>query len=114
MAAQPSYPTLETLRKLEACLCDEVRRHVPRRPRSDETQTASSFLDTSALGSSASRRRFVLWWPRLRRLVLVGGPLKLFIFIPTAALCSPSPTAPIQLALAPPSPPPPLNHNFPE
>jgi hypothetical protein len=98
MAAQPSYPTLETLQKLEACLCDEVRRHVPRRrPQFDEAQTASSFLDTSALGTSASRRRIGLWWPRLRKFALIGGALKAFTLIAMAALWWRLSSGPIEL-----------------
>jgi hypothetical protein len=105
MARQQSFPTLETLRKLEASLCVDPRQHdasVSELDHADDISSQRSILQPSWLDSFDVRPQLRLWWPRLRRLALFGGALGALVLLAMVALWWRLSSGPIELDIATP------------
>ena len=82
MAVQQSYPSLDSLRKLEASVDAQLRGH-----------------PTAACAAAVRLRR---WWPRLRAVVVVGGALGGLVLLALVALWWRLSSGPIELDIATP------------
>ena len=103
MARQQTYPTLETLRKLEASLCDDARQHDESRFTLDGLLSSrSSILKRSWLDFPRLRFQILSRWPRLRRCALVGASCGGVFLIGMVALWMRLSVGPITLDVATP------------
>jgi hypothetical protein len=99
MARQQSYPTVETLRKLEACLCVDPRQHDAWESELDDADDISSqrsILQPSWLAPLFS------WSARLRKFALFGGALGALVLFAMVALWWRLSSGPIELDIATP------------
>src|SRR5262249_19512629 len=98
MAAGQSYPSLEALLKLEASLKNQLCRHEasPQDGEAARVCASAPISSTSCLGKGRMRPRtwgprWRVWYPRLRKLAVVGGTLGgVFLPPPVAALRGPA------------------------
>src|SRR5262245_12519548 len=107
MADQQVYPSLEALRKLEESLAGHFCEQEP--PAADEVrrQRASPISWWRRLWVSRLHRvdppmSLLLWWPRLRKLALVGGGLGGLAALAVGALWWRLSSGPIELDMATP------------
>ncbi|HEX4826996.1 MAG TPA: hypothetical protein VFV12_02130, partial [Xanthobacteraceae bacterium] len=103
MAAGQSYPSLEALLKLEASLKDQLCGHEPSPQDDGEVPRAwasSPISSTSCLGKGRMRLR--AWYPRLRKLAVVGGTLGAVVLLALVALWWRLSSGPIELDIATP------------
>src|SRR5262249_49575690 len=102
MAAGQSYPSLEALLKLEASLKNQLCGHEAS-PQDGEVArvcASSPISSTSCLGKRRMRPR--AWYPRLRKLAVVGGTLGGVFLLALFALWWRLSSGPIELDIATP------------
>jgi hypothetical protein len=110
MARQLPFPNLETLRKLEASLCEESRPHQecasqlgdPDDMSSQRSILSSQFLRPAWLRSLHSRLQLFPCWPRLRKVALLSGALGAVVLLAMVALWWRLSSGPIELDIATP------------
>src|SRR5215510_5506317 len=97
MAAGQPYPTLEALLKLEASLKDQLCGHEASPQDDGEVRRAGA-----ASCVDKGRMRLRAWYPRLRKLAVVGGTLGGLVFLALFALWWRLSSGPIELDIATP------------
>jgi hypothetical protein len=105
MARQHPYPTLETLRKLEASLYEDPRPHHEWMTQLDAAGAMSSqrsILQPSWLHCLRVRTQLFSWCPRLRKVALFGGALGALVLVAMVALWWRLSSGPIELDIATP------------
>src|SRR5271166_5916321 len=105
MARQQSYPTIETLRKLEACLCVDPSRHDAWESELDDADDSSprwSIIRCFRLFSLGLWSPLFSRLPRLRKFVVFGGALGALVLFAMVALWWRLSSGPIELDIATP------------
>src|SRR5262249_43739967 len=102
MAAGQPYPSLEALLKLEASLKDQLCGHEASPQDDGEVPRACAASPLSATSLGKGRLRLRAWYPRLRKLAVVGGTLGGLVFLALVALWWRLSSGPIELDIATP------------
>src|SRR5262249_14556950 len=97
MAAGQPYPSLDALLKLEASLKDRLCGHEASTQDDGEVRRAGA-----ASCVDKGRMRLRAWYPRLRKLAVVGGTLGGLVFLALFALWWRLSSGPIELDIATP------------
>src|SRR5499426_398940 len=100
MAAGQPYPSLEALLKLEASLKDQLCGHEASPQDDGEVPRACAASPLSATSLGKGRLRLRAWYPRLRKLAVVGGTLGVVVFLALVALWWRLSSGPIELDIA--------------
>src|SRR5215468_6686126 len=103
MAAGQPYPSLEALLKLEASLKDQLCGHEASPQDDGEVRRACASAPSSSTSCvDKGRMRLRAWYPRLRKLAVVGGTLGGLVFLVLFALWWRLSSGPIELDIATP------------
>src|SRR5262245_6168381 len=109
MAGQKPYPSLEALRKLEASLNGHLREQPDGSHVQDHEDACAEHVPPPAAKARRwfsrsdpfdRQMRLMLWWPRVRKLVLVGGTAGSLALIGMGALWWRLSSGPIELDVA--------------